>query len=268
MLARCRGGAYVGALIGLAAGADSRERMVAGSVSGTSSAVHPRRSSRHVTAKGAPSPRPSSFNRGEDPNVSDVIVGGLAAYEDQTRVEGYPQVKARVELRFDVPEGGDAEAILDAVTAKAKTKVFEMLKAGGKAPTRTTAAPAVAAADAGATAPAAPTTTKEDLAKAAGVSKADEKKAAKKAPAAAKKDGGGDATDMSEFDVPGTTPAEAMSDADLLAAVQKKNAALKNPDKIRALIGQYNPKPGEPFQVKQIAAEQRADFITKLDALT
>lgn len=93
--------------------------------------------------------------------------------------------------------------------------------------------------------------------------------------AAGKADAAADVTaldDMSEFDV---TPepaadedAKPITDADLNSAVQKKNATLGDPNLIRALIGGYNPDPTKAFQLREISADKRADFLAKLDALT
>ena len=202
--------------------------------------------------------------------MSRVITGGLVAFEDgvKSNEEYAPAKKARVELRFDVPEDfpGSAEEALDGAMKLAQAKVAEML--GQKKATARAATPAATVAPA-ASGAAESTLTKDDLAKAAGVSKADEKKAAKKAPAAAKAPEAPKGDDLSEFDVPagGAAAPAAITDADLNAEIQKKNAALKDPPKIRALVATFNPKPGEPFSAKEIAQEQRADFVAKLKAL-
>lgn len=64
------------------------------------------------------------------------------------------------------------------------------------------------------------------------------------------------------------TGGDPITDADLNSAVQKKNAEIANPNAIRGLIGGYNPDPKQAFQLRQIPADKRAEFLTKLAALT
>lgn len=73
---------------------------------------------------------------------------------------------------------------------------------------------------------------------------------------------------LSEFDVPAPEPAgEPVNDADLASAVTKKNGEINNPDAIRELIGSYNPDPTKPFQLRQVPADKRQEFLGKLAAL-
>lgn len=74
-----------------------------------------------------------------------------------------------------------------------------------------------------------------------------------------------DDADMSEFEV---EPEATITDADLNKAVQAKNAEISSPPKIKALIATFNPDPTKPFALAQIKAEQRADFLAKLEKLT
>lgn len=88
----------------------------------------------------------------------------------------------------------------------------------------------------------------------------------------------GDGVDLSEFDVqPETTanddldlttaaPSE-VTDADLNAAVQKKNTEITNPEAIRGLIATYNPDPTRVFQLREVPQAQRAGFLAKLAEL-
>lgn len=69
------------------------------------------------------------------------------------------------------------------------------------------------------------------------------------------------------FDIEPDAGGDPITDADLNSAVQKKNAEIKNPNAIRALIGAYNPDPKAAFQLRQIPADKRAEFVTKLAAL-
>lgn len=59
----------------------------------------------------------------------------------------------------------------------------------------------------------------------------------------------------------------AISDADLNSAVQKRNAELKDSNVIRALIKSYNPDPTKAFQLREIPAEKRPEFLSQLAAL-
>lgn len=61
---------------------------------------------------------------------------------------------------------------------------------------------------------------------------------------------------------------EPITDAALNAAVQKKNADLGDPELIRGVIKSYNPDPTKAFQLREIPADKRAEFLTKLGALT
>lgn len=70
-----------------------------------------------------------------------------------------------------------------------------------------------------------------------------------------------------EWDVPVEEAVTEITDADLNSEVQRKNAELKAPDQIRALIGSYNPDKSKPFQLRQITQADRAGFIAKLKAL-
>ena len=197
--------------------------------------------------------------------MSKVISGGLVAFEDGVKAaeEYSPAKKARVELRFDVAEDGDADAALNETAKKAQALVYKLLGVKAKAVAivePTTAPPATPAAEPeapkprGRRAPAAVAdgvTTKDDLAAAAGI------------PVETKPAG----DDLSQFDVPAAKPAaETISDADLLSEIGKKNAVLQDPVKIRALVAEYSGGV-TPFSVVQLPQDQRAGFIVKLKAL-
>lgn len=66
----------------------------------------------------------------------------------------------------------------------------------------------------------------------------------------------------------GEEPAEEITDAALNAAVQRKNIEIGDPEAIRGVIKLYNPDPTKAFQLREIPADKRADFITKLGGLT
>jgi len=60
----------------------------------------------------------------------------------------------------------------------------------------------------------------------------------------------------------------AVTDADLNAACQKRAQALGGADKIKTLIGKFAPDPTKPFNLREIPAAQRPDFLAKLEALS
>lgn len=62
-----------------------------------------------------------------------------------------------------------------------------------------------------------------------------------------------------------------VSDGDLNSAVQTKNGALGSPEgtkKIRELIASYNPDPAKVFQLREIPADRRHEFLNSLNAIT
>lgn len=78
---------------------------------------------------------------------------------------------------------------------------------------------------------------------------------------------GGQTVEEDAFDIGTVQPAE-VTDADLNAAIQKKNGEINDPTKIRTLIATFNPDPTKAFQVREIVQAQRPDFIAKLEKLT
>lgn len=60
---------------------------------------------------------------------------------------------------------------------------------------------------------------------------------------------------------------EPITDAELNNVVQRKNADLKDPDAIKAVIKDFNPDPSQPFQLRQIAAGDRTSFVERINAL-
>lgn len=62
-----------------------------------------------------------------------------------------------------------------------------------------------------------------------------------------------------------------ISDGDLNSAVQTKNGSLGSPagtTKIRDLIASYNPDKTQQFQLRQIPADRRVEFLAALEAIT
>lgn len=198
--------------------------------------------------------------KNEEKGMSRVITGGLVSFEDGVKAaeEYAPARKVRVELNFEVPEDfpGSAEEALDSVAKMAKAKVGELL---GKATKNAASGIAsVAQAEPGTAAPA--VRTKADLAAEAGLPEAPKKPGR---PPKVKPDlnPAGD-----EWDVPSTTAAVEISDADLLSEIGKRNAVLKDPQAIRALVAEFSG--GKvPFSAKEIPQDQRASFIEKLKTL-
>lgn len=220
-----------------------------------------------------------------------LITGGLVSVEDGAKHDPADQYslsrKVRVELKFDVAEGSDPVDIVAIVGDIATGRVNELLgrAASSTARTVTEDVRGSTAAETENTGAVRKRRTKAQI-------DADNAAAAAKAadpadmggepspPAADPSDMGGATTDTSsgssaadpadfDFDAPiePTAPATTITDADLNAAVQKKNGELGDPPKIRNLIGSFNPDPTKQFQLRQIPAEQRADFIAKLEAL-
>lgn len=202
------------------------------------------------------------------------ITGGMIAYEDGIKKpeEYAPPKKARAELKFDIAEGEDADVAMEVVLEKAMGLVGRALS--GKTD-KDKLAEAVAAKAAAAKGPEVverkgpgPQTNKK-----AAAPKAEKPKEPASAAAVveedfsatpAAEDAKTDPAAMEEFDA----APEPVSDAELTSACSKKNAEIKSPQKIRDLVGTYNPDKGKAFQVAQIPQEHRRDFLTKLAALT
>jgi hypothetical protein len=229
------------------------------------------------------------------------ITGGLVSVEDSKphSNDEYGRKKVRVDLSFAVGEGEDYTSTFDLASEAATNRVTALLNGvslravGG---TTTTAAETPASPPA----PAARRTRRtaaqiaaDDAAKAAGHSPSgsgggaqtsDEDPTGNEAnvihlPDEGAVDGGDDTFDIEpepetpaeeSFDIEPDPAAggDPITDADLNSAVQKKNAEIANPNAIRTLIGTYNPDPKSAFQLRQIPADKRGEFIAKLNALT
>lgn len=182
------------------------------------------------------------------------ITGGSVTYGRTAKVAEYESKRADVTLAFSVGDGEDHEVMLAKAALLAHAKCHEML--GQKAPAatndpaprktktdkdklveekiRSTSAPpatALAASD-----PAAIEPPKAEAEKSAGP--------------ATVEDWAGEAGEV--------------TDETLMNAITKKNAAIKNPPAIRALIGKYV---APPKQAREIPQEKRAAFLAELDAL-
>lgn len=200
--------------------------------------------------------------------MTTIISGGLVSIEDgiKKNEEYAPPRKVRVELRFDIPEGEDAQSILDATAVLAQKKVSELLGKSA-APTRGATAAEAAAK------PVVDTAARDEAKRAfaAGeLAPAKPPAAKKKVPAPAEavelpgEPAAKSADDLS--DILGDD-AKPITDADLTSAVTKKQATLKNGPKIRDLIQTFAPD-DKKIQLSQIAAARRQEFLTKLDRLS
>lgn len=210
--------------------------------------------------------------------ASTSISGGLVSVEDGTKsaIEYQPPRKVRVELRFDVAEGQDATAILGGVASLAQAKVAELL---GQ-----TALSNVTTITSAATAPKTRKGGRADMivdppAEAGASTSAQPSQAsANTSPASDEIPGLGGDTPVAEKpaadsldDIMGLgatpEPVKEITDADLNAAVQKKNGELQSPPLIRDLIIKFQPDPSKPPLLANVAQAQRAQFLAELTTL-
>lgn len=205
------------------------------------------------------------------------ITHGVVSFEDGVKAseEYAPAKKVRVELSFTTPDGEDEAAYVAHVGDIARAQVARLLNqassAAGEAPapvaTRTRRTKAQIAADEAAAKEAGAPTTGD----AGGVQTSGDP--------AAIEDVGVDFEDVVDVDasVVEALPEEdftiapevieAISDADLNSHVQRKNGEIKDAKAIRELIGTYNSDPTKVFQLREIPAEKRREFLDKLAAL-
>lgn len=200
------------------------------------------------------------------------LSGGVVSIEDGTKKseEYTPPRKVRVELRFDVAEGQDGSALLDGVATLAQAKVSELLgqptvivqpvtttakattRKGGKAD-MIVDPPASSGSTTAASTTTSPTSVVEEI---PGL-------------------GGGEPETIKEpaadslDDIMGLAPepVKEITDADLNAAVQKKNGELQAPPLIRDLIVKFQPDASKPPLLANIAQAQRAQFLAELTTL-
>lgn len=87
---------------------------------------------------------------------------------------------------------------------------------------------------------------------------------------AAEKDNGSvePSTDPADLDFSSEPESTPITDADLNAACQRKAGQLESAQKIKELVGTFNPDPTRQFNLREIPAVQRADFLAKLEALS
>lgn len=226
------------------------------------------------------------------------VTGGLVSVEDGKKAaeEYVPARKVRVDLSFSVGEGEDYAATFDMVSRAASNRVHALLHgtaiasvldgapdATAPTATRTRRTKAQIEADNAAAKAKDPAAVEEDPTggqehvinlpdQSAKDPAAIEDDAGEPAASSGGAGGGAQTSDDpaaigDEWDVQPEAPATAVTDADLNSAVQKKNGELEAPNLIRELIGSYNPDKTKPFQLRQIPAEKRAEFLNKLGAL-
>ena len=218
------------------------------------------------------------------------VTSGLVSVEDGIkRAEEYaPPRKVRVELSFSVSEGETYEGIFDTVSNAASNRVAALLgvspvalaTVGGtetpasppaEAPKRRGRPPKADGASSNGSAGGGQTSADpaaiEDPTGGAGGDPATIHLPDESGDPASV---GGDDPAAIDFDAPiepETEEADPVTDADLNSAVQKKNADLQDPPAIRKLIASYNPDPTQVFQLRQIPADKRREFLNKLAGL-
>lgn len=214
-----------------------------------------------------------------------MILGGTVRYEDGIKTTAgdqfSPTRKVAVELNFAIPEdpGVDAHSYVNDVLDQAINLANQKL--GIKTATKAAKSITVGAAEMDAANKAQVVMLKEALAE-----KLAEKAPAKRGPGKPKAtevvdeiplDGAVAAVsanspvsvtaDPASMDEWGSEPVTEVTDKDLNDSVQKKNAVLKDPQKIKGLIGAFNADPKKPFTLREIPQAQRQTFLQRLDAL-
>lgn len=199
----------------------------------------------------------------------EVSIGDSARHSD----DEYGRRKAEVTIKGIVPEGVNPEDAIEQVRRYADAKCHEIIHNKPAKPvpsvasataTASTGAPSSPEQQADATTPSGKDKLEAEAVKAAGgkgpkFPGVDKKPAAKgKAKPKAKKD------TLQDQKQPVT---EEITDLDLANAITKKNASLGKPQEISALLAEYGGRPA-PKQVRDIAQEQRAEFLEKLDKLS
>ncbi|MGH7743730.1 MAG: hypothetical protein ACREQ5_02770 [Candidatus Dormibacteria bacterium] len=199
------------------------------------------------------------------------ITGGTVSVEDCVKHPGYPDPqfaptrKVRVELIFAEGDG------LDEASARANAKVKELL--GGKiaAPASTSAAPSgkdalakAAGVDAASVAAATATAPRKAGArKAADKPKPVETATADAAAVVDEEETGEEADDFSAVVEEEPKPAgKVIPDADLNAAMTKKNGEIKSSASIRKVVAGFAPEGHKgPFHAHDIPQERREEFL-------
>lgn len=201
-----------------------------------------------------------------------ILTAGKITYGRTVQPAQYESKKAEVEICFvAADDGSDFDALLKQAGEIAMSKAHEMvgLKAAPKAAAASEAKPERTKAD----------LEREAVAAAANPPKAAEPAAATvrgKRPPAQKKaeeapqirtnpenrgDGLFGEEDDFSGDVSPEVPVAEITDADLQAACQKKNAAIKNPVAIRGLIAKFG------LNMNSIPQDKRAEFLQALEEL-
>lgn len=222
------------------------------------------------------------------------ITNGRVTFGRNVKTAEYEGKKAEVEISFAVGEGEDYKDVLDLAATTARDKAYEILGLLKPPATATSTAAVQAAAAPQTEAPKTPARRgpKKPPVQEVVLTEADKAEIAAKLEAASKLTPGistgeqrrdpnnpDDVDDLENLgnetgtqssgdeenldDLLGGAPAP-VTDEDLVSAITTKNAKLKNPVAIRQLIGKFV-KPGG--QAREIAAENRQDFLDQLAAL-
>lgn len=215
--------------------------------------------------------------------MSSQITGGFISVEDGLKkAEDYaPPRKVRVELTFSVAEGEGYDAIFDVASQAASNRVHALLHGIAIATVHpsalgTSVSSGVQSAE---TAPATRVRrTKVQIEADKAAENPTDADAVVDDTAAIVEDTPSvedpfvvqpepDPAAVTE-DLTSSGPADAViTDADLNSAVQKKNQELQDPALIRSVIAAYNPDPTKVFQLREIPAAKRAEFLAKLKDL-
>lgn len=210
------------------------------------------------------------------------IAGGAVSYEDGTKKneEYAPPRKVRVELRFDLDDGDDADAVLAKVSGLAQMRVFVLLnsdptKTGPTVPAAAEPAkqPGTRAKKAPETAPAGKPPVVQSKASLSDpdptavtveepVQTGDNMKSASVAAADAA------SVTVDEFADDGAAPAKEITDKELHEAMTRKAGEIGGAVPIKALVGSYRPAghTGQ-FASNSIPQAKRAEFLAKLKEL-
>tara|TARA_R110000822_G_scaffold55096_1_gene140382 strand:- start:408 stop:989 length:582 start_codon:yes stop_codon:yes gene_type:complete len=186
---------------------------------------------------------------------SVTIEDGVKKSEDYA-----PARKASVTLHGEIPEGREAEEVINIVSGLASRKVYEIIH--NKIATGAIAASKVVSPPP-ADEPAAPVASDKDKLEAEAVKAVG---GTGKFPAAAKAKPKAKAKAKAKPE-PEEDGDEEITDLDLSTAITKKNSSLGKPQEISALLVKYEGRPA-PKSVRDIVKDRRAEFLVELDALT
>jgi len=189
--------------------------------------------------------------------MTQPVTGGTIAVEDGTKAaeEYTPARKVRVELRFDIEDEKNPVNVISYVSTLASDEVDRLL--GRIKAAQSTVDPDELHPAALALVEPPKSRTRKP--------KAEPPETPSTPDTATEPDAS--SAEGDDWDEPVTTVIT-VTDAELNAAATAKNATLKAPPKIKALIGEFNPDPTKQFSLSQIPQNQRKLFLERLDALS